>query len=118
MIGKIYDKIINSIAEIMGLIGSLLILYCMIFGVTDVFLRYALNSASQWIGATIQAAMVLIACMGSLCPEAWRLYQARPLLREVLRQKEGNLRHHHLLTDFRFSWRTDLEGNGCRPVVH
>ncbi|MEQ6887752.1 TRAP transporter small permease [Halomonas sp. CS7] len=64
MISKAFDKIINVIAETMGLIGSLLILYCMIFGVTDVFLRYVLNSASQWIGATIQAAMVLIACMG------------------------------------------------------
>lgn len=64
MINKILEKTTTSLAEAMGLIGSILILYCMIFGVTDVFLRYALNSASQWIGATIQAAMVLIACMG------------------------------------------------------
>lgn len=64
MICKKADKIINVMAETMGLIGSILILYCMIFGVTDVFLRYVLNSASQWIAPSIQAAMVLIACMG------------------------------------------------------
>ena len=64
MLSNALDKLINLIAEIMGFIGSILILYCMVFGVTDVFLRYALNSASQWIGASIQAAMVLIACMG------------------------------------------------------
>lgn len=64
MLSTILDKLTHRIAEIMGLLGSILILYCMIFGVTDVFLRYALDSASQWIGASIQAAMVLIACMG------------------------------------------------------
>lgn len=50
----------------MGVIGWLLVLYCMFFGVADVFMRYALNSASLWISTTIQAAMVLIACVGGV----------------------------------------------------
>jgi len=58
------DWLIDSVAELMGRIGWLLLLYCMVFGVTDVFLRYALNMPSQWIGTTMQAAMVLLACMG------------------------------------------------------
>jgi len=58
------EKLIDAITEVMGRIGWLLILYCMIFGVTDVFLRYALNAPSLWIGTTLQAAMVLIACTG------------------------------------------------------
>lgn len=58
------DWLIDAIAEFLGRIGWLLILYCMIFGVTDVFLRYALNAPSQWIGTTLQAAMVLMACTG------------------------------------------------------
>jgi TRAP-type mannitol/chloroaromatic compound transport system permease small subunit len=64
MLSTIFDKVLDKVVEYMGLIGSMLVLYCMIFGVTDVFLRYVLNSASQWIGTSIQAAMVLIACMG------------------------------------------------------
>lgn len=58
------EWLIDAIAEVLGRIGWLLILYCMIFGVTDVFLRYALNAPSMWIGTTIQAAMVLLACAG------------------------------------------------------
>lgn len=58
------DWLIDGIAEAMGRVGWLLLLYCMIFGVTDVFLRYALNMPSQWINVTMQAAMVLLACMG------------------------------------------------------
>lgn len=58
------DWIIDGVAELMGRFGWLLILYCMIFGVTDVFLRYVLNQPSQWIGTTMQAAMVLMACVG------------------------------------------------------
>ncbi|PWG64546.1 TRAP transporter small permease subunit [Spiribacter halobius] len=57
---------IDALAEIMGVIGWVLILYCMILGVTDVFLRYVLNSASLWISTTIQAAMVLLACVGGI----------------------------------------------------
>lgn len=64
MILKGAGKVIDGISEVMGVIGFLLIMYCMVFGVADVFLRYVLNAASQWIAATIQAAMVLIACMG------------------------------------------------------
>ena len=48
----------------MGWIGWLLVLYCMIFGVSDVFFRYVLNSPSLWIATTLQVAMVLMACMG------------------------------------------------------
>lgn len=58
------DGTIDSIAELMGRIGWLLVLYCMVFGVTDVFLRYALNAPSLWIGTTLQVAMVLMACVG------------------------------------------------------
>lgn len=58
------EWLIDATAELLGRIGWLLILYCMIFGVTDVFLRYALNAPSQWIGTTLQAAMVLMACTG------------------------------------------------------
>lgn len=57
-------RLIDGAAEVLGRIGWLLILYCMIFGVTDVFLRYVMNQPSQWIGTTVQAAMVLIACTG------------------------------------------------------
>jgi len=35
----------------------------MIFALTDVYLRYVLNSPSLWIGTTLQAALVLLACM-------------------------------------------------------
>ncbi|SDP66936.1 TRAP transporter small permease subunit [Desulforhopalus singaporensis] len=61
---KMIEKVIDVLMEIMGKIGWILVLYCMIFGVTDVFLRYVLNAPSLWIGTTIQAAMVLMACFG------------------------------------------------------
>ena len=60
------EKAIDLIAELMGRIGWLLILYLMIFGVTDVFLRYVLNSPSLWISSTLQVAMVLLACVGGI----------------------------------------------------
>ena len=60
------EKGIDIIAEVNGRIGWLLVLYCMIFGVTDVFLRYALNSPSLWISTTLQVAMVLMACVGGV----------------------------------------------------
>ncbi|SHE33429.1 TRAP-type mannitol/chloroaromatic compound transport system, small permease component [Modicisalibacter ilicicola DSM 19980] len=66
MILKGFSKFIDVSAEILGIIGSLLVLYCMFFGVADVFMRYALNSASQWISVSTQAAMVLIACAGGI----------------------------------------------------
>ena len=56
----------SAISEVMGRIGWFLILYCMAFGVSDVFMRYALNQPSQWIGTTLQAAMVLLACTGGV----------------------------------------------------
>ncbi len=60
------EKVIDFIAEMMGRFGWLLILYCMIFGVTDVFLRYVLNSPSLWISTTLQVAMVMLACVGGV----------------------------------------------------
>ena len=60
------EKGIDFIAEVMGRIGWVLILYCMFFGVTDVFLRYVLNSPSLWISSTLQIAMVLTACVGGV----------------------------------------------------
>ena len=60
------QRSIDGIAEISGVAGWLLVLYCMSFGVTDVFLRYSLNQPSLWIGTTIQAAMVLMACVGGV----------------------------------------------------
>lgn len=64
MLWRGLEKLVDGIAEVLGRIGWLLVLYCMIFGVTDVFLRYVLNAPSQWIGTTLQAAMVLMACVG------------------------------------------------------
>ena len=60
------EKAIDFIAESMGRIGWVLILYCTVFGVTDVFLRYVLNSPSLWISTTLQFAMVLLACLGGI----------------------------------------------------
>lgn len=57
------SKALNGLAEGMGWLGWALILYCMFFGITDVFLRYVMNAPSLWIGTTVQAAMVLLACM-------------------------------------------------------
>lgn len=57
------SQALNGLAEGMGWLGWVLILYCMLFGITDVFLRYVMNAPSLWIGTTIQAAMVLLACM-------------------------------------------------------
>ncbi|MEE2946553.1 MAG: TRAP transporter small permease subunit [Pseudomonadota bacterium] len=56
----------NAISEVAGRVGWFLILYCMTFGVSDVFMRYVLNAPSQWIGTTLQAAMVLLACAGGV----------------------------------------------------
>jgi len=60
---KFAGHTLDLITELMGRIGTLLILYCMTFGLTDVFLRYVMNAPSLWIGTSIQAALVLIACM-------------------------------------------------------
>ncbi len=56
------EQALDYSAEVMGWLAWILILYCMIFGVYDVFMRYVLNDPSLWISATIQAAMVLMAC--------------------------------------------------------
>lgn len=55
---------IDVLSEFLGWLGWILILYCMCFGITDVFFRYVLNEPSMWIGTSIQAALVLIACVG------------------------------------------------------
>ena len=60
------ENAIDMIAQVMGKIGWVLLLYCMILGVTDVFLRYILNNPSQWISTTVQVAMVLMACVGGV----------------------------------------------------
>lgn len=60
------EKTIDFIAEAMGRFGWLLIIYLMVFGVADVFLRYVMNSPSLWISTTLQVAMVLLACVGGI----------------------------------------------------
>ena len=60
------EKAIDFISESLGRIGWVLLLYCMLGGITDVFLRYVLNSPSLWISTTVQFAMVLIACVGGV----------------------------------------------------
>ncbi|PID75834.1 MAG: hypothetical protein CSB23_01050 [Deltaproteobacteria bacterium] len=60
------EKFIDVIAELFGKIGWILVLYCMTFGVTDVFLRYVLDSPSLWIATTVQVAMVMMACVGGV----------------------------------------------------
>lgn len=59
----IASRVLDAITEWMGRVGTLLILYCMTFGLTDVFLRYVMNAPSLWIGTSIDAVLVLIACM-------------------------------------------------------
>lgn len=66
MVWRATKKTLDALCELMGRVGWILILYCMIFGVADVFMRYALNAPSMWIGTTLQAAMVLIACAGGI----------------------------------------------------
>lgn len=54
---------IDVISDIMGKIGWLLVIYALIFGITDVALRYLFNMPSLWISITIQYSMVLLACV-------------------------------------------------------
>ena len=62
-IGKKSSELLTWLTEAAGVIGMLLILYCMIFGVSDVFMRYVLNRPSLWIGTTLQIALVILACV-------------------------------------------------------
>lgn len=62
MIWSKAEKALDYSAEAMGWLAYGLILYCMVLGIIDVFLRYVLNMPSLWISTTIQAAMVLMAC--------------------------------------------------------
>lgn len=54
---------IDSISELLGRIGWLIIFYVTFFGLFDVIMRYFFNSPSLWISVTIQYAMVLMACV-------------------------------------------------------
>lgn len=63
---KIWSKVeltIDSISELLGRIGWLLILYALFFGLYDVIMRYFFDAPSLWISTTIQYAMVLLACV-------------------------------------------------------
>jgi TRAP-type mannitol/chloroaromatic compound transport system permease small subunit len=62
----IIGRMIDLIADFFGKIGWILLLYCMSFGITDVFLRYVLDSPSLWISTTVQVAMVMMACVGGV----------------------------------------------------
>ncbi len=62
-ITEVSSRLLDRVTNWMGWIGVILILYCMTFSLTDVFLRYVMNSPSLWIGTTLQAALVLLACM-------------------------------------------------------
>ena len=65
-IWNVYEKMIDFISEAMGRVGWALIIYCMLFGVSDVFLRYILSSPSLWISTTLQISMVILACVGGI----------------------------------------------------
>lgn len=54
---------VDAVSELMGRIGWFIILYAMVFGLTDVALRYIFNIPSMWISLTIQYSMVLLACV-------------------------------------------------------
>lgn len=56
-------QVIDTVSEMLGRVGFLLVLYSMAFGLYDVIMRYFFNSPSLWIGVTIQYAMVLLACV-------------------------------------------------------
>lgn len=60
------ERVIDLIAELFGRFGWLLLMYAMLLGVTDVFLRYVMNAPSLWISTTVQVAMVLMACVGGV----------------------------------------------------
>lgn len=60
------ETVLDLSAEAMGRVGWLVVLYCTVLGVTDVFLRYVINAPSLWIGTTVQFAMVLMACVGGV----------------------------------------------------
>lgn len=66
MVARTVHIFIDGVSELMGRIGWVIVLYCMTFGVTDVFMRYVLNAPSMWIGTSMQAAMVLLACAGGV----------------------------------------------------
>ena len=57
------ERLIDSLAELLGRIGWLIVIYSLVFGLTDVILRYFLNRPSLWISVTVQYAMVLLACV-------------------------------------------------------
>lgn len=60
------EKVIDLVAKLFGKVGWLLLLYCLLLSVTDVFLRYVFNSPSLWMSTSVQVAMVLMACFGGV----------------------------------------------------
>ena|SRR5690625_1686688 len=54
---------IDFISEWSGRLGWMIVLYAMVFGLSDVILRYVFNLPSLWISITIQYAIVLLACV-------------------------------------------------------
>ncbi|MGI6553696.1 MAG: TRAP transporter small permease subunit [Bacillota bacterium] len=74
-------------------------IYSLVFGLTDVILRYFLNRPSLWISVTVQYAMVLLACVSgayALNHDAFvklDLFYAR-----FSPRTQGNLRHIDLLS--------------------
>lgn len=54
---------VDAVSELFGRIGWFLVLYAMVFGLTDVALRYVFQTPSLWITTTIKYSMVLLACV-------------------------------------------------------
>ena len=63
---NIFEKFIDIIINIFGKVAWVLVFYCMIFGVIEVFMRYVMNSPTLWISTTVQCAMVLLACFAGV----------------------------------------------------
>ncbi|SDI75502.1 TRAP transporter small permease subunit [Natribacillus halophilus] len=63
---KVWNKVelgIDFVSECLGRIGWVLILFALVFGLSDVILRYIFGQPSLWISVTIQYSMVLLACV-------------------------------------------------------
>lgn len=63
---KVWNKVehsIDFISDMLGRMGWFLVIYAMVFGLTDVILRYFFNEPSLWISITIQYSIVMLACV-------------------------------------------------------
>lgn len=56
------SKVLDRLVALLGALSVLLTLYCMLFGLADVILRYVFDDPSQWIGESIKMALILLAC--------------------------------------------------------